>query len=111
MTFDVIGYKEVMKMLPVKGRAGCPKIDQEQDCVYAGLRRTLAIMQPTQSTGVLIAFGVWCCACGAAQTNAVTYEAVVGAGSVVGLNFTSNKIGMLLPGLREQLGKFETLRK
>lgn len=45
------------------------------------------------------------------QTNVITREAVVEAGKVIGLQFSEEKIDLVLPGLREQLGHFETLRR
>src|ERR1043166_7014768 len=51
------------------------------------------------------------CSSEAAQTNALTHEAVVGAQDAIGLSFSSNKIEMLRPGLRDQRAKFDTLHK
>src|SRR5436190_5098762 len=47
----------------------------------------------------------------AAETNAITHDAVIGAEQLIGLDFSSKKIDMLLPGLHNQLRDFETIRK
>jgi Asp-tRNA(Asn)/Glu-tRNA(Gln) amidotransferase A subunit family amidase len=44
-----------------------------------------------------------------APTNTLSPEAVAGAQEVIGLNFSTNKIEMLVPGLRDQRAKFEKL--
>src|SRR5947207_13982606 len=48
---------------------------------------------------------------GQTNTNLITREAVQDAEKLLGVDFSEAKIDMLLPGLREQLGKFEALRK
>jgi hypothetical protein len=47
------------------------------------------------------------------QTNAppITREAVANAEKLIGLDFSQAKIDMMLPGLQEQLGKFEALQR
>jgi hypothetical protein len=47
------------------------------------------------------------------QTNAppITREAVANAEKLIGLDFSQAKIDMMLPGLKEQLGKFEALHR
>lgn len=45
------------------------------------------------------------------QTNAITREAVMQAGNLIGLDFSEEKIDLALPGLREQLGNFQELRR
>jgi Asp-tRNA(Asn)/Glu-tRNA(Gln) amidotransferase A subunit family amidase len=46
-----------------------------------------------------------------ADTNTINREAVAGAEKLIGLDFSPSKVDMLMPGLREQLGNFEKLRK
>ena len=48
---------------------------------------------------------------GQTQTNPITRETVTAAEKLFGLDFSDAKIDLMLPGLQEQLGKFEALRK
>ncbi len=45
------------------------------------------------------------------NTNTITREAVADAEKLIGLDFSDDKNDMLLPGLRDQLKSFETIRK
>jgi hypothetical protein len=68
-------------------------------------------MRPTNPIAIVLAAGVFLSTSSGAETNTINHDAVVGAEKLIGLNFSSNKIEMLLPGLRDQLGKFEALRR
>lgn len=45
------------------------------------------------------------------NTNAITHETVVEAEKLLGLDFSDAKIDMMLPGLKNQLGDYEAMRK
>src|SRR5437763_303806 len=68
-------------------------------------------MRRFQSLTILLTLGL--SALGHAQTNSnsITCEMVVGAQALAGLEFSDDKIGMMLPGLKEQLENFEVLHK
>ena len=68
-------------------------------------------MRPTNPIAIVLAAGVFLSTSSGAETNTINHDAVVGAEKLIGMNFSSNKIEMLLPGLRDQLGKFEALRR
>jgi len=68
-------------------------------------------MRPTNPIAIVLAVGVFLSTSSGAETNTITHDAAAGAEKLIGLNFSSNKIEMLLPGLRDQLNKFEALRR
>src|SRR5438132_1664441 len=49
--------------------------------------------------------------CGQTNTNPITREMITNAERLIGLDFSEAKVDMLLPGLQEQLAKFETIHK
>src|SRR5262245_45037398 len=67
-------------------------------------------MNPAKSIGIILVFCVLSYAATRAQSN-LTHDAAIGAETVIGLSFSSNKIERLLPGLRDQLRKYEEIRK
>jgi Asp-tRNA(Asn)/Glu-tRNA(Gln) amidotransferase A subunit family amidase len=81
------------------------------DCVEGSVHRKFRVMSRSELTTF---FPVLCCflfAAKGAETNSITHDAVLGAEKVVGLDFSDKKIDMLLPGLRNHLRDFETIRK
>jgi Asp-tRNA(Asn)/Glu-tRNA(Gln) amidotransferase A subunit family amidase len=61
----------------------------------------------------LLAFALILSSAASGQTNQtpITREAVANAERLIGLDFSETKIDMMLPGLKEQLGKFEALHR
>src|SRR5574341_1160035 len=59
---------------------------------------------------------LWCFLClstiaaDLSNTNRIPKEAIIGAEQLLGLDFADTKLEMSLPGLREQLDKFQQLR-
>jgi Asp-tRNA(Asn)/Glu-tRNA(Gln) amidotransferase A subunit family amidase len=48
---------------------------------------------------------------GQTNSNPITREMVINAEKLIGLDFSEAKVDMLLPGLQEQLAKFDAIRK
>ncbi len=58
----------------------------------------------------VLAFGLFATISATAQSNEIGFETVVSAEKLLGLRFSQEKVEMMLPGLRDQLRNFETLR-
>jgi len=50
-------------------------------------------------------------ACAQTNTNLITREAVVQAQQLIGLDFSEQKIDLMLPGLKGQLEYYEVMRR
>lgn len=68
-------------------------------------------MRNFQTTPLALCLLVPCLAQSQTNTNPITRDMVISAQKLIGLNFSQAKVDMLLPGLQEQLAKFEAIRK
>src|SRR4051812_34219439 len=81
------------------------------DCIHIALHRKFRVMSRTTLATILLVTTCLLSVSKAAETNAITHDTVLGAEQLIGLDLSSKKIDMLLPGLRNQLRDFETIRK
>src|SRR4051812_13578953 len=68
-------------------------------------------MRRFQLIACILTFGYSTLASAQTNTNSITREMVQSAQALAGLDFSEEKIDMMLPGLKEQLDNFEVLHK
>src|ERR1043165_9174068 len=68
-------------------------------------------MRNFQTTPLALCLLVPCLAQSQTNTNLITRDMVINAQKLMGLDFSQPKVDMLLPGVQEQLAKFEAIRK